>query len=124
MSEDFSKTPVRILVAGLGEAKGEFVRIYAPLTVEALLRRLPLQGRVHPLMGGVSFILGMRRGEEKSTKEVEARTIAYWPMNDSVCLFHSNARTYSPVNRVGRITDNLELIRRITSGARITIERA
>ena len=124
MSRDFSKTPVRILVAGLGEAKGEFVRVYAPLTVEALLRRLPLQGRAHPLMGGVSFILGMRRGEEKSTKTVEANMIAYWPMNDSICLFHSNARTYSPVNRVGRITNNLELIKRITSGSRIKIEKA
>jgi len=124
MSEDLSKTSVRILVAGLGEAKGEFIRFYAPLTVEALLRRLPLRGRVHPLGGGVSFIVGIRRGEEKSTREVEAGTITFWPMNDAVCLFHSDARTYSPVNRVGRITENLELIGRISSGARISIERA
>lgn len=123
MSVSPSKTPIRILVAGLGEAEGEFVRFYAPLTVETLLRKLPMEGRAHPLTGGISFIVGIKRGEEKSLREVRAGAIAYWPMGDAVCLFHSDASTYSPVNRVGRVSGNLELIRRIASGARIRIER-
>jgi len=118
-----SKTPIRIRVAGLGKAKGELVRFYAPLTVEALLRRLPIEGRAHPLRGGCSFIVGLKRGKEKSVREVRAGTIAYWPQADAVCLFHSDASTYSSVNRVGTVTENLALIREITSGARIRIER-
>ena len=123
MSGSLSKTPIRIKVAGLGEAKGELVRFYAPLTVETLLRRLPLRGRAHPCSGGYSFIVGIKRGEEKSIREVDAGTIAYWPMGDALCLYHSDTLTYSPVNRVGRITENLELIGRITSGASIRIEK-
>ena len=118
-----SKTHVKISVAGIGEAEGELVRFYAPLTVETLLRRLPLQGRAHPCSSGYSFIVGIKRGEEKSIREVDAGTIAYWPMGDALCLYHSDTLTYSPVNRVGRITENLELIGRITSGASIRIEK-
>ena len=118
-----SRTPIRIRVVGLGDAGGELVRVSAPLTVETLLRRLPLGGRAHPCGGGYSLIVGIKRGEEKSVKKVRAGTIAYWPMGDALCLFHSNASTYSPVNRVGRVSENLELIGRITSGARIRIER-
>ncbi len=123
MSGGISKTPIRIRVAGLGEAEGEFVRFYAPLTVETLLRGLPLEGRAHPTRGGYSFIIGIKRGEEKSVRKVEAGTIAYWPMGDALCIFHSPASTYSPVNRVGRVTKNLDLIKEIASGARISIER-
>ena len=76
MSGSLSKTPIRIRIDGLGDADGEFVRFYAPLTVETLLRRLPLEGRAHPTMGGYSFIVGMKRGEEKSVRQVDAGTIA------------------------------------------------
>jgi len=123
MSGSPSKTPIRIRVAGLGEASGELVRFYSPLTVETLLRRLPLEGRAHPCRGGYSFIVGIRRGEEKSVREVAAGTLAYWPQADALCLFHSDASTYGPVNRVGRVTGNLELLGRITSGARVRIDR-
>lgn len=123
MSGTPSRIPIRIRVAGLGDAKGELVKFLAPLTVETLLRRLPLEGRVHPCEGGHSFIVGIKRGEEKSVREVKAGTIAYWPMGDALCLFHSDAPTYSPMNRVGRVTENLELMKRITSGARIRIGR-
>lgn len=122
MSGSPSKTPIRISIPGLGDVKGELIRFTAPLTVEALLRRLPLEGRAHPCDGGYSFIVGIKRGEEKAVKEVRAGAIAYWPMGDALCLFHSDTQTYSPVNRVGRVTEKLKLIERITSGARIRIE--
>jgi len=118
-----SKRPVRIRVAGLGVAEGELVRFYAPLTVEKLMSRLPLEGRAHPIRGGYSFIVDIKRGEEKSVREVEAGTIAYWPMGNSICIFHSTTPTISPVNRIGRVTENLELMTRVSSGARIRIEK-
>lgn len=122
MSGGLSKTSIKLSLAGLGDAKGELVRIYAPLTVEKLLNRLPLEGRAHPTRGGFSFIVGIKRGEEKSVREVEAGTIAYWPMSDSVCIFYSTTSTISPVNRVGKVTENLELMARVASGARIRFE--
>jgi hypothetical protein len=124
MSESLSRTPIRIKVAGLGEAGGVLVRFRAPLTVETLLRRLPLEGRAHPIAGGCSFIVGIRRGEEKSVRKVEAGAIAYWPMGDALCIFHGSVTHTSPVNRVGLVTENLDLIRSIRGGVEIRLERA
>jgi hypothetical protein len=126
MSRTLSRTPIKIKVSGSGldHAEGELIKVLAPLTVETILRRLPLEGRAHPCRGGRSIIIGLKRGEEKSVRHVKAGTIAYWPMSDALCLFNSDTSTYSPVNRVGKITRNLELIGKITSGARLRIEAA
>ena len=123
MGESLSKIPVRIKLEDIGEAEGEFVRIFAPLTVDRLLKMLPIEGRVHPLTGGFSLIVGIKRGEEKSVRRVEAGTVAYWPMGDAICLFHSDTAPYRPVNRIGRVTKGLELIKRLNSGSRIRIMR-
>jgi len=124
MSESLSKTPIKIKISGVGEAGGELVRFSAPLTVETLLRRLPLEGRAHPIAGGCSFIVGIRRGEEKSVRKVELGTIAYWPMGDALCIFHGAVTHTSPVNRIGRVTENLDLFRLIKGGVEIRLERA
>jgi hypothetical protein len=118
-----SRTPIKIIVDGVGEAQGEFIKILAPLTVGAILKKLPMSGRLHPTPGGHSLIVGIRRGVEKAVTSVKAGTIAYWPMQDSLVLFNSDARPYSPVNKVGALTENLELLEKLKSGSRIRIER-
>jgi len=118
-----SRTPIRIRLSGLGEAEGELSRICAPLTVETLLRRLPLKGRAHPISGGISFIVGIKRGEEKPVSRVEAGTIAYWPRGDAINVFHSPVSTLGPVNRVGSIKENLEIFRKISSGVDVRVDR-
>jgi hypothetical protein len=123
MAESQSRTPIRIVVVGAGEAVGELIRFSAPLTVEALLKRLPIEGRAHPQRGGYSIIIGIRRGTEKAVRTVGAGTIAYWPMQDALCFYNSEAKPYSPVNTVGRVTENLEIFRGLKSGTRIRVER-
>jgi hypothetical protein len=118
-----SRTPIRIVLEGVGEARGELVKILAPLTVGALLKRMPLRGRVHPTPGGHSLIVGIRRGAEKAVNSVEAGTIAYWPMGDAVVLYSKDARPYSPVNKVGKVMEGLELLELLKSGSRVRIER-
>lgn len=122
MSKSISKVPIRIVISGREECRGEFVRFYAPLTVETLLRRMPMDGRAHPCRGGHCFIIGIKRGEEKSTKEVKSGMIAYWPQGDAICLFYEDTSIFRAVNRVGRITEKLELIENLRSGSRIRIE--
>jgi len=123
MAEASSRIPVRFILEGVGEAEGVLTKISAPLTVEAILRALPLEGRAYPCPGGIYFIIGLRRGEEKSRRGVEAGTIAYWPMSDSICVFHSASTPYSPVNTIGKITKNLGLFRHLGSGVKIRVER-
>ncbi len=124
MVESRSRIPLKMTIEGVGEAHGELVRFSAPLTVETILKNLPMEGRAHPQEGGHSFIIGIRRGTEKAVRSVKAGTIAYWPMGDAMVVYHSDTSTYSPVNTLGRVTENLELFRNLRSGTKIRIERA
>ena len=123
MAESISRTPIKIVVEGVGEAKGELVRILAPLTVGTILSKLPLKGRAHVRGGGLSMILGIRRGAEKAVNSVKAGDIAYWPMQDSIVVYFQDSKPYGPVNKLGTVSENLELFQGLKGGARIRIEK-
>lgn len=123
MSESLSKIPIRITLVKKGEAEGVLDRLTAPLTVETILKKLPINSRVSPSMGFISVILEIKRGTEKPVNKVEAGTIAYWPRGDALCIYPKDFNPYGPVNRIGEITDNLELFEKVRSGTRIIIEK-
>ena len=119
-----SRFPIKILVEGLGEARGELVRFYAPRTVEAILRKLPIEGRAAVWKEEVYFEIPVKIGGEKSKPTVERGAVAYWPMGSALCIFYGETQPYSPVNVVGRITENLDLFKEVKSGTKIRVEKA
>lgn len=121
--ESASRTPVKIVVAGLGEAEGELIRFLAPRTVEAILHKLPIEGRAALWKEEVYFEIPVKMGGEKATATVETGAIAYWPMGSALCVFYGRSQPYSPVNVVGRITTNLELFENVRSGVKIRVEK-
>jgi uncharacterized protein len=54
---------------------------------------------------------------------VEVGTIAYWPMGDAVCVFYGPTKPYGPVNKLGRITEKLDLFRDVKEGTIVTIRK-
>lgn len=123
MSDELSKIPIKITVIDKGEAMGFINRLTAPLTVEAIANKLPINTRTSPAMGHISILVGIHRGTEKPVDMVEAGTIAYWPRSDAVTIYTRDTKPYSPVNRIGEIEENLELFERLRSGSRIIIEK-
>jgi hypothetical protein len=121
MGESQARVPILVKIAGIGEASGELNRLTAPLTVGDILKILPINGRTVPSQGCVSILLGLKRGTEKSVTQVEAGTIAYWPRTGSLCIYPEAAKTYGPVNKIGRLTNGLEIIKNLKSGSRIII---
>jgi len=121
--KSISRTPVKIVVEGLGEAEGELIRYMAPRTVEAILRSLPLEGRAALWKEEVYFEIPVKIGGEKPAKTVKKGTLAYWPMGNAVCIFYGETQPYSPVNVIGLLTKNLDLFRKVKSGMRIKIEK-
>lgn len=109
---EISRIPIRILLEGLGETRGELIRFLAPRTVETIVRALPLEGKAALWPGEIYFPVPIKMGLEKAKKEVEARTLAYWPQGSALCLFHAKAKPYSPVNPIGRITGSLEPVKK------------
>lgn len=123
MSDELSRIPIKITVIDKGEATGYINRLTAPLTVEAVARKLPINTRTTPAMGHVSILIGIQRGTEKPVSTVKAGTIAYWPRSDAVTIYPKDTKTYTPVNVLGEIEENLELFNRLRSGSRIIIEK-
>ena len=124
MEQSISRVPVKFLVEGFSEvAEGEFIRFLAPRTVDAILMKLPVEGRAALSNEEVYFKIPVKMGEEKAKATVDKGTIAFWPMGNALCIFYGETKPYSPVNIVGRVVKNLELFARVKSGAKIRVEK-
>lgn len=123
MSDELSKIPIKITVIDKGQATGFINRLTAPLTVEAIANKLPINTRTSPAMGHISILVGIQRGTEKPVDKVKAGTIAYWPRSDAITIYTKDTKSYSPVNKIGEIDENIMLFERLRSGSRIIIEK-
>lgn len=119
---DISRTKIKFIVEGLGEAEGELVRFLAPRTIDMILRKIPVEGRAALWKEEVYFETTIKMGEEKAKGNVENGAIAFWPMGSAICIFYGQSQPYSPVNMLGKITKNLELFQQVKSGTKIRIE--
>ena len=117
-----SRVAIKIQVDNSGDAEGEFIRHLAPRTVEAFLKKMPLEGRTAVWKEQVYFEVPVKIGEEKPTTQVKKGTITYWPMGSALCIFFGDSQPYSPVNVVGQVTKNLELFESVRSGVRIRVQ--
>lgn len=114
---------IKFLIEQTGEAEGELVRHLAPRTVAAIVRNLPLEGRVARWKEEIYFEIPVKMGGEKAKRNVEMGDLAFWPMGNAFCVFYGESQPYSPVNIIGRITKNLGLFSRVRSGAKIRVEK-
>jgi hypothetical protein len=123
METSISRIQIKFIIENLGEPEGELIRHMAPRTVDAILKKLPVEGRAALWKEEVYFEVPMKTGEEKPKPTVEKGTISYWPMGSAICIFYGESQPYSPVNIVGKVTENLELFRQVKSGTKIRIEK-
>ncbi len=120
----WSRIPIKFVIEQIGEAEGEFVRHLSPRTVEAIVKELPMEGRVALWKEEIYFEISVKMGEEKAKSTVERGTVAFWSMGNALCIFYGESQPYSLVNIVGRVTKNLEMFRQVKSGTKVRVERA
>ncbi|MCL2172088.1 MAG: hypothetical protein LBH62_00285 [Nitrososphaerota archaeon] len=120
--EDISRVKIKFILEKLGEAEGELVRFKAPRTVDMIVHKLPIAGRIALYKEEIYFEIPIRMGEEKAKATVEPGTIAFWPMSSALCVFYGKSQPYSPVSVLGKITKNLDLFKDVKSGATIKVE--
>lgn len=124
MSEEtVSRLKIRFVIDSIGEAEGQLIRHLAPRTVEAISRKLPMEGRAALWKEEVYFEIPVKMGKEKAKPTVETGQIAYWPMGSAFCIFYGESQPYSRVNIIGQVTKGLELFAKVKSGTRIKVER-
>ncbi len=109
-SVEVSRPRVLFVIEGRGDATAEFHRFASPRTADALLKRLPVQGRAAIYGEEVYFKVPVKAPAEKPRSTMEVGSIGYWP--------------FSPVNLLGRVTGGLELFRSIKEGTMIEIRKA
>jgi hypothetical protein len=120
--EGVSRIKIKFVIEGLGEAEGELVRFLAPRTIDTIVRKLPLEGRAALWKEEVYFEIPIKMGEEKAKPNVELGTIAFWPMGSALCVFYGKSQPYSPVNILGKITNNLDIFKQVKSGNTIKVK--
>lgn len=118
-----SRPRVIFSIDGVGDATGEFHRFSSPRTADAILRKLPVGGRIVRYGQEVYFQIDVKAPSESPRDVVEVGTIAYWPMGNAVCVFYGPTKPYSPVNKLGRITEKLELFRDLKEGTIVTVKK-
>jgi hypothetical protein len=107
--------------------KGVINRIHAPLIVEEIKFKLPIEGRTAFMQGVMKITLGISKGNVKPTKDVKKADIAYQPLGDSLDIYINDTQTFSQVNVLGRITSDemeLEALTKIRRGSSVTIQLA
>jgi hypothetical protein len=94
---------------------GTINRIHAPLLVEEIKARLPIDGRAAFLRGEMKITLGVGKGNAKPTSEAKRGDIAYMPLGDSLCIYLADTKTFSKINILGRITSDDKELDKISS---------
>ena len=116
------KIPLLISFNDQLKAKGELVRIHGPRTVEALVGCMPFISHTFIWKEEIYFDAPCTVGPEKSKAIVQPGDIAYWPPGKAFCIFYGNSQPYSAVNVVGKITSDLEPLRKIKQGEWVTVK--
>jgi uncharacterized protein len=71
----------------------------------------------------IYFQVSVKAPSESPKSTVEVGSIAYWPMGVAVCVFYGPTKPYSAVNKLGRITEGLDLLRNGKDGTIVTIRK-
>jgi hypothetical protein len=122
-ASEVSRPKVIFSIEGIGDAIGEFHRFASPRTADAILRVLPIGGRVARYGEEVYFQISVKAPSENSRSTVDVGTIGYWPLGNAVCVFYGPTKPYGPVNRLGKINEGLELFRKVKEGTVVTIKK-
>jgi hypothetical protein len=123
MDSGITEVRISIFLEGIGKIGGLFQRFLAPRTVEALIRMLPITGRVALLKGALYVPISSKPGlgVEKGITLAKKGFIGYWPFVNALCLFYEDMKMRTPLSPVGRILDDPGILKSVPSGTRIVV---
>jgi hypothetical protein len=114
-----ARIPIRIQVENLPELEGELHRFTAPLTVEAIIRKMPLEGFIARWDTAVYIITDIARGVEKYTPRLAAGEIFYWSPERVVGIAVKNHISRPQTVKVGAVIGDYGVLSSARTGARM-----
>jgi hypothetical protein len=100
--------PIKIEIFGIITLRGVIDRIYAPLTADAVINKLPIVLRGRFSFGSKKYWtlpgLGLRKGTNpKSTKQIEKGELVYNPKTDELIIAIEDIELENSVNKIGKV---------------------
>jgi len=119
-----SRIPITIEILNKGLVDCEFVRHLSPFSTNTLLMNLPIEDRVHRIGKTIVYLeTGLSIGAEKQRKRFKRGDMAYMTSNGSVCVFIEDSPATAPMNPIGVVRANLQLLESTRLGDVITMKR-
>lgn len=111
-----SRLPITLEITNKGLAECEMIRHLSPVSVGMILKRLPLQDRIHKFADKLVYIeTGLTIGAEKQKTRFKRGDMAYMTSNGSICIFIKDSSVI-PMNPIGVVKSNLEIIEDTRAG--------
>jgi uncharacterized protein len=111
-----SRIPMIVQILDKGVAPCELIRHLSPSCVRMILNCLPLQDRIHKYSDSIVYIeTRLVIGAEKQRTQFKRGDIAYLTSNGSICIFTKDT-VMTPMNPIGIVKSNLEIIESTRSG--------
>ncbi|MDA4120809.1 MAG: hypothetical protein OK404_00195 [Thaumarchaeota archaeon] len=94
-------------IRGKGDAKLAVFRHLAPLTVNAILRSLPIDSRVNLQPAMACLFTELRIGVEKPRVQFSRGEVAFLASGGLICFFLGDAKSDRPLNPIGKVEKGL-----------------
>jgi len=118
-----SRVPVEVFVENIGKFEGELIRFYAPLTVQEIVRMLPIEGAAALWDYAVYFEIEISRGLEKEVKKVKPGDILFWPPRSYVLLAFAEAMPAAQMMKIGEFKGDYSKLKEVRPGSKIVIRK-
>jgi len=125
-------TKIIIEFENVGIVEGELFDKVSPKTYEAFLKAMPFESDANTWGEEIYFDTPIYITGENGKEKVEVGDIAYWPPGRSMCLFFGRTPASSgdepvaasPVNVIGKMMGNIELLHKVQNGTGIKVKVA
>jgi len=114
---------IEIEAPSIRPIKIKLIRIKAPLTIQALIKKLPLTTRISKFGKQVIINIPIKTIVEKTSREVKKGEVAYWHASQAMVIYLEDMKLMSPVVIIGEVIKGLEILNEIRSGLGVQIRR-
>lgn len=113
---------IEIEIIGKGKATGKLDG-RNPETAKKIYEILPIPGDARIYLEEIYFEIPLELDYENPSGSAEKGDISYWPPGQAFCIFYGDSQPYSEVNHIGKITENLKVLKAAEEGDEIIIRK-
>jgi len=95
-----------------------------PETARVIYENLPLEGEANIWLEEIYFDVPLKLDYENPSSTTTKGDMSYWPPGSAFCIFYGESQPASDVNNIGKVLNNLELLRKVENDDRIIIRKS